>query len=477
MGLFSTLASATGSSSTNNKDGETTVQTKTTSSATIATVVQLYSNQEINLVEGPMPAAANSGGATQGGYSSFTYQAVQVGATTHDDTNNSNEWKNKHSNPDLGVWNCRVPNNVVAAKKENSDPQLVDSLLANLAKTSSSSSSDESPQGPVYAFAVDLSDATMVEPNLSALQATLVRHLIEHPPPNTASEGSKIQTTSLFDLQTIQFGLASSERIEPKAIDESAKNVRIGLMICAVVEDDSNPSATGGDDISSEMAFKKKQARALIDYHLRKFANAINAALCFVERRQPQQKSQQELSSSEGGDDQNISSSGSNLESTSNSNTQPSISYDKLAQLWRDMAMGVPVWEKENSEQAPTGETNDIATRPTALYGPGHQQEESIETLLLPNAHYPGHWNASTDSLWVALPAEGTNQTTEIVSSATGDDGWLTQLRDSIVSTLPSVKDDTGKDASASEAKPVAQASPKKDAAVSSFFESLLKNP
>ena len=142
MGLFSTLASATGSSSTTNKDGETTVQTKTTSSATIATVVQLYSNQEINLVEGPMPAAANSGGATQGGYSSFTYQAVQVGATTHDDTNNSNEWKNKHSNPDLGVWNCRVPNNVVAAKKENSDPQLVDSLLANLAKTSSSS--DES---------------------------------------------------------------------------------------------------------------------------------------------------------------------------------------------------------------------------------------------------------------------------------------------------------------------------------------------
>jgi len=403
------------------------------------------------------------------GYSSLTYQAVQVGASRDDAV--VAELKNRHSNPDLGVWNCRV----VVGGNENCNP-LVDSLLAKLATPSEIVSPPTT-----FCLTIDLSDETTVEPNLSALQAALVRHLIEHPPKaNSDSDANasitKTQTTSLYGLQTVQFGLASEEKAAQRSIEESSKEVKVGLMICAVVS--SNDKNTV--DESSESAYKQKQARALVVYHLRKFANSLNAALCFVERPKPQE--QQELSSKDpAAEDGNKDALGNNSgaedpSSSVNSNTQLSISYDKLSQLWRDMAMGIPVWEQEQSQPSST-ETETADVSPTALYGPGRQQEDLIDSLLLRNANYPGHWEASKDSLWVALPAtgDGTN-TTSTGTSTAGDDGWLTQLRDSIVSALPPATDKADEEKSSAPAEDAGK--PKgKDAAVSSFFESLLKNP
>ena len=394
MGLFSTLASATNEAST-----------APTSSATIATVVQLYANQQLVLMEDTPNVS---------GYSSLTYQAIQVG---------SMEPKNRHANPDLGVWNCCVAN------KENNNG-LVDSLLGKISAPS------------VYCVTVDLSDETTVEPTLSALQAALVRHLIEHPPKDDAS---KTKTTSLYDLQTVQFGLASDEKAASQTIEESAKDVKVGLMICAVSSSDDKII-----DESSEAAYKKKQARALVVYHLRKFAQSIHAALCFVERPQetPKEEAKEDAAAT-----------------NNNNDVQLSVSYDKLSQLWRDMANGVPVWEHQHASE----ETSD-AVSPTALYGPGKQQEDLIETVLLRNANYPGHWDASKDSLWKALPS--TAETGALPETPkTGDDGWLTQLRDSIASALPAPE--TPQKA----ATPAKETKPHKDEAVTDFFASLLKNP
>ncbi|KAL3926119.1 MAG: hypothetical protein SGARI_005705, partial [Bacillariaceae sp.] len=110
-----------------------------------------------------------------------------------------------------------------------------------------------------------------------------------------------------------------------------------------------------------------------------------------------------------------------------------------------------------------------VTAATTPLYGPGKQQEFLIETVLLRNANYPGHWEASKDSLWVALPAPQ-EAAAVTKTTATGDAGWLTQLRDSIASALPAEKAPApgeGKD----DKKPK-----EKDVAVSSFFESLLKD-
>eukprot|EP00535_Pseudo-nitzschia_heimii_P004957 CAMPEP_0197188876 /NCGR_PEP_ID=MMETSP1423-20130617/18675_1 /TAXON_ID=476441 /ORGANISM="Pseudo-nitzschia heimii, Strain UNC1101" /LENGTH=459 /DNA_ID=CAMNT_0042640849 /DNA_START=63 /DNA_END=1442 /DNA_ORIENTATION=+ len=459
MGLFSTLTASTGSSASN--EGAIVEVTTPTSSATIATVVQLYSNQQIILME-DTPIVT--------GYSSLTYQAIQVGAASDDAV--VAELKNRHSNPDLGVWNCRV----VVSGNENCDP-LVDSLLAKLVAPSEIVSPPS-----VYCLTVDLSDETTVEPNLSALQAALVRHLIEHPPKaapdaNSSNDTTKIQTTSLYDLQTVQFGLASDEKAAERAIDEAAKEVRVGIMICAVVSSNDNNTV----DESSEAAYKKKQARALVIYHLRKFAASINSALCFVER--PEAREQQESPKDPAADDGNNDAFGNsggpeNASSSDNNNTQLSVTYDKLSQLWRDMATGLAVWEQSQPETGAGDTTETADVSPTALYGPGRQQDDLIESLLLRNANYPGHWDASKDSLWVALPAagEGAN-TTSTGTSTAGDDGWLMQLRDSIASALPPATDKADeKEKSATPAEDAGK--PKeKDAAVSSFFESLLKNP
>eukprot|EP00531_Pseudo-nitzschia_arenysensis_P010750 CAMPEP_0116142858 /NCGR_PEP_ID=MMETSP0329-20121206/15133_1 /TAXON_ID=697910 /ORGANISM="Pseudo-nitzschia arenysensis, Strain B593" /LENGTH=408 /DNA_ID=CAMNT_0003638123 /DNA_START=135 /DNA_END=1361 /DNA_ORIENTATION=+ len=408
MGLFSTLAAAT-----NSEEGSSSTPT---SSATIATVVQLYANQQIILME-ETPSVT--------GYSSLTYQAVQVGAS------GDAEVKNKHANPDLGVWNCKV---LVDGSKENSDP-LVDSLLSKLAAPS-----ELAPPSSVYCVTVDLSDETTVETTLSALQAALVRHLIEHPPKGESN--TKTMTTNLYDLQTVQFGLAADETPAERSVEESFKEVKVGLMICAVVSSKDSKSI----DESSEAAYKKKQARALVVYHLRKFATAMNAALCFVERPSETEETKDETPSES---------------APSNEDVQLAVDYDKLSQLWRDMATGIPIWE-----ETPAG------TEATALYGPGRQQEDLIDTILLRNANYPGHWDASKDSLWVALPAAESSTTTDAGTTAAGDDGWLTQLRDSIASALPQTTE------VAKEPTPKKAATPaKKEAEVSDFFASLLKNP
>uniref|UniRef100_A0A7S4EJ10 Uncharacterized protein n=1 Tax=Pseudo-nitzschia australis TaxID=44445 RepID=A0A7S4EJ10_9STRA len=349
---------------------------------------------------------------------------------------------------------------------------------------------------------------------MSALQAALVRHLIEHPPNDAGDDAAcncngngnsntKTQTTSLYDLQTVQFGLASEEKAAERSIQEAARDVKVGVMICAVISsgDHDNNTINNTVDESSESAYKKKQARALVVYHLRKFASYINAALCFVER--PKSREQRESSPSDStAEDGGNKDAGGNTNASSSadgsanddSNTQLSISYDKLSQLWRDMATGVPVWEQQKEEKEPTqtstplaetGTTDAVASvSATALYGPGRQQEDLIESMLLRNANYPGHWDASKDSLWMALPtaaASGEGKTAKVTATsaaASGDDGWLTQLRDSIASALPATTDkadDKAKSASAGEGD--SDKPKEKDAAVSSFFESLLKNP
>jgi hypothetical protein len=477
MGLFSTLTSATTSS-----DGQANLrkspQSSTSSSANIPTLVQLYAG-DVNKISSNNGAILMENTPLFTGYTTLTYQAVQVGEQASRDDGMKNH---QHTNPDLGVWNCRVQ------QKQKQSIPLIDSLLAKVA-----------PQTSVYCLTVDLSDETSVETNLSSLQAALVRHLIEHPPSSSAttkdtttktdgemyidlatdstSSGKIIKTTSLYDLQTAQFGLASEEKAAEQTIEETAKDVKIGLMICAVVgsssrggDDDTNKNNLAAD-VSSESAYKKKQARALIVYHLRKFANAINAALCFVERPAAAENQQ----SSEGENTtQTTEAAVADGNTTTNAaeDTQIAISYDKLSQLWRDMAMGIPVWEQQSTE------TKDTAAA-TALYGPGRQQEDLIDSLLLRNANYPGHWDASKDSLWVALPSSsggGGGGTSEMSTQTitTGDGGWLTQLRESIASALPTTDKTSGNEKASADddGKPK-----EKDAAVSSFFESLLANP
>jgi hypothetical protein len=442
MGLFSTIS--------------TSAEGPQTSSSNIPTVVQLYTDKPIQL--------DTTSKVT--GYTALTYQAVQVGSSSEEE-----EVKNRHQAPDLGVWNCRVKN----------ETALVDSLLAKVGQ-----------DVRTFCWTVNLSDESLVEPTVTLLQSALVRHLIENPPPPTtttttvtddSSEAAVITTpvvrqtatTSLYQLQATQFGLASEDK-QPTVtnINDSCKEIKTTVMICAIM-----PSADDVDSEVSELAYKKKQAVALIMYHLRKFAAAIHASLCFVEAEAPTLVVPSSQPSSPSKESQQRQEQQQPPRPSSSSAVmmvaQPAVNHDKLSQLWRDLALDQTVWDTVE-EETPLGEDDDdddaapIDVASTPVYGPGRHQEDLIESVLLRNAHYPGHWDAQKDSLWVALPTPS-EASTDVSGLATGDEGWLTQLRGSIASA------EAPRAAAAAEETKEDKKPKEKDAAVSSFFESLLKKP
>lgn len=77
-----------------------------------------------------------------------------------------------------------------------------------------------------------------------------------------------MQNPQQQQLQDTQFGLAAIDTKSTKTLEESLKDVKTSVMICAI-------SPSGGDE-NAKTAYRTKQARALIIYHLRKFAAAIN---------------------------------------------------------------------------------------------------------------------------------------------------------------------------------------------------------
>lgn len=424
MGLFSALIDSTA--------GEAVV---TTSSGNVPTVVQLYT--------GIKPIQLDDT-AKLSGFSAMTYQAVQVGSSLEE------ELKNRHQNPDLGVWNCRV--------SRGTDKQaLVDNLLAEVGK-----------KAKAFCMAVDLADPSQVEPTISLLQNALVRHLIENPPDSDEKAPTReTATTTLEQLQATEFGKANEDKEntsgnkEVAKINESFKSITTTLMICVQVPPEDVHTT---DDAE---AYKKKQAQALVIYHLRKFAAALNCSLAFVQAPSPSSRTNASHSPTKD------SKQATPPASSTLASQQPVVDIDTLSKWWRDVAEDNKVWETEGDE--PMGEeeaTPETVVTAAPLYGPGKHQEDLIESVVLRTAHYPGHWDANKDSLWVALPSP---QDTVVSESAvqSGDQGWLTQVRESIAAANDLPPPSATPDVSNEEDKQPKE----KDAEVTDFFASLLKKP
>jgi hypothetical protein len=496
MGLFETLTNTAGSGSSgaggekNDKAGSII-----SSPATLPTVVQMYSGSQQPILLDASTATTNSASCTPS--TVLTYQALQVGALPDDsaaDTTKASSASSSgtiHVAPDVGVWNCRVSTTTGTGGTATSENALVDALLAQAARNAST-----------FCWTVDLTDASTVEPNINLLQSTLVRHLIEHPPSSHIDRngvdvdpaatldltGGNTKTTSLYDLQAVQFGLATDDPASntPKTVEESSKDVKVSLIIVAMLP---SPSSTDTGD-----AYMAKQAEALVMYHLRKFTNAVHAALCFVpplstlmatarasaDNAAVLSPSKQEDLTSQSSAPTDLNAGGVGFGTVSE---QPTVSYDKLIKVWRDLAMGIPVWQEVDDTTSTSldstegDETSTAEASASALYGPGKQQEDLIETLLLRNANYPGHWEASKDSLWVALPSSaGTSSGTGKASPSVGDECWLTELRESIASALPAAEISTSSssDAAAGGDSKKDDAGDTKD--VTDFFQSLISS-
>lgn len=452
MGLFSIFdphESAEDATGNGNGVGDDTNQPSP--SLDLPCVVQLYKTKPVRLEEASSVPP----------YAMLSYSAVALGsikeeaAAAADPSSSGSPSKRPSSKkampalvPELGVWN-------VCVSRPGSDAPL---LLP------------PKPDQSAFCLTVDLSDPRLVEPTLSALQDALVRYLLARPPPPTTATAAGDNnnnnddsdsddnsppkttstatsfTTSQYDLRTVSFGLAAEDadsaaklRKSQESATDKDRAAMLALVICA-----RRSPPVGKND------YRAKQAQALLYYHLRRYAAALNATLCFVD---------------DAGEIDSLV--------DDDPNDQPVVDPAQLAYIFRELAAGKPL--NLSAPELGTGESSAFAY----VYTMANHNPELIESVLLRNAHYPGEWDAAKESLWKVLPpprpAPSSPEARPDAPAAApvGDDPWLAELRDS-VATASSAFDATKTPAKATR-KEVTPDSAQKDAAVSSFFESLLK--
>lgn len=421
MGLFSTLVTA-------NKDDRDTSGEKS-SKTSLPTVIQLYSREPV-LLE-PDVAASSS----LPSYAMLSYSAVPL---VNDPLQSpfSTGFRRKQQqlpDPELGVWNVRLGG--------ASQFHLLDRVPA----TPNSSNANDT-----FAFTVDLSEPAQVEPAMTLLQNALVRFYKERDGATITGSStslnrdpleSKTATTSLFHLQTTHFGLAPQDilatTIEPDIKD---KNCKFCLVILAKMPPHS--------DSSEDQDYRVQQEQALLQYHLYKFACQLQAYLVFV-----------------GGDKEPERREGTT------SAMIPVSTRQEVAILLRDLAQGIP--PAKPVTLAPALSEDDDANVPVAveqelsIFAPDNA--ELVESVLLRNASFPGVWDAATTSLWKILvpPAPKTSASAaEKYAAASGDQGWLKELRDSITTVVEKTPVKT--------TKKEISVTPQQGDDTSSFFASLL---
>jgi hypothetical protein len=310
--------------------------------------------------------------------------------------------------PDLGIWS--VP--CCGAK------MVIDDLVP------------KDPSTVVFVWTMDLTEIPHdeVEPMVNFQQQALIRHLIQHP---RVEKSLEIAMTSLELLKTNQFGLAPDDAAATPAEsktqqDESPEDKAnvICLQICVKIPPRS-------DDVTEQ------QKLAYVIYHFHKFAIATQASLVFVSEEEPQA-------------------------------TLGTVLPKDVGMIWKALAQGKEVWNIKNfQEETPVGEENDAL-----IYGPG-AQTELLDSVWQRNASAPGKWNASKDSMWTVFPPESkASGKTTTPKIPPGDEGWLSELRNSMANvTTTTTAQSPQKDSSSK-----AQSATPNDKAVSSFFKDLLNN-
>jgi hypothetical protein len=493
MGLFSTIASAVSE----------TVTTASSSSLSLPTVVQLHTNQTAPFRLDPT--------AQMPGYAVLTYQAAQVSFSLEDEscapeTVGLRSKKAVATVPDLGVWNCCVTGRQMQSGSINKTEPLVDSLLKI------PSHEQKQKELDTFCFTVDLADLQKVEPAISLLQAALVRYLIDRPSITTTTVDipppSATRTTSLYQLRSVQFGLAPQDEsasasatttTTTAAPDEGDRQVSIALMIAAVLPTKHAATTANSQADNSSSDYHDKQAQALVVYHLRRYAAALNASLCFVKDKgyhrymhvqSPTAATATTTTTAAADDDDGQNDTAA--DDIQDQGHQPTLSIKEMASVWSELAQGKAVWSTEtsgssSSEQntaqeasvSPEGDQVKVddgkETTHPKIYGPDHHNEDLIESVLLRNASYPGHWDAAKDSIWKVLPSQDSAGSANHSAAAAGkagkgDEHWLSELRESVavaepLKTPPPKK--STKDAASAQKTP-------NEAAVTNFFESLL---
>lgn len=310
--------------------------------------------------------------------------------------------------PEIGVWSCRV---------HRSTNAWTDTLLLQQLGTKPTTSTSESkPETPKdtssvhhVVFSVDLSQPQKVEPSITLQQQALIRFLLARDQNNHPDLPTNAHTT-LFDLRTVTFGQAPQEATtNEKDSSSSAATPEDRLVRVALLLVARAPPPS--EDPTEQ------QTQALLQYHIQRFSALTQAQVVVVKEKG---------TASQSPDD------------------PPTISPSELPAVLLDFCNDAKQWP--------------------------HVELDIVENVMIRQATYPGHWDASQEPLWKILPATP-DRTARVhdENQHSGDQVWLTELRDSIGTIADSIKTpppNKKKDAPNTASTP-------NDAAA--FFESLLK--
>ena len=390
----------------NTSNGVSMTDSSSKSSLDLPTVVQLYDRAPLLLEPQATPLPA---------YAMLSYSAIPLSS---DDAKALLSQKKKQLQqdpvPELGVWNVCI---------QSDRFNLLKDLLATTCNT--------------FAVTIDLAAPEQVETTMTMLQNALIRYLKERTVGNDGSGSIPLETatTSLFDLQSAHFGLAPQDSltttIEPDAKDRDCK---ICLVILA-----KTVSLAGS---SEETQYRDQQVQALLKYHLYKFACQLKCNLIFF---------------------------GDEVDGPDKEMMAPNITAREVAARLKDLAQGVPLSKPlaVTTEGSEVQAESSVDKQELSMFAPDNV--DFVDSILLRNASFPGQWDAATTSVWKILtpPPASSAKASGKAGMSIGDQGWLKELRDSIVAVA------TDKTPVKVTKKEV-EGTPVNDKNVASYFESLL---
>jgi len=534
MALFTTLAATDDgnesgiAASTSATSPPTAVQLYTTKSFNF--LLNTVSNYGVSSDETTGDVSAEDVPVTPGSsnfhqghpFAVLSYQAVEVpdvaGPKSGDDEivalplglRKTSIKQGQHLRPNLGVWDCRV-----VISSDGGESSLVDRLLGSVVGVGGDEKKKIATE--TFLLAVDLSDPRTVCSAVCSMIESIARHLEAT---NNNSEEEKEEnkgggTTTLSRLRSCMFGSAASPSSSGNGNDDTAPSAN--LVLCAIVP---NPQGSANNAPS----YKEKQSQNLILYHLHKFALEVDCTLCFVrpfERSGAANADAETPAADESG--KGADASGSGGASSFGGGMVGTTSVSELSAIVRKLALGVSLVEtdsvddevtekekdaknEEEEEETEEGEAvekeegeekNESSPTPSAVataqavYSPGSHDPDILKGVYLRNASCEGEWDAAKDELNVAIPPpEKATESSLAKNSSTkaGDGEWLAKLHQSVGIVVGAGIDSSSGDGGAGDKSvktpakrrgtkkgKIPQGDGQKDAAVSNFFESLLK--
>jgi len=414
----------------------------------------------------------------------LSYQAVQVSDVplTQQMQQQQQQQQQQQLQLNMGIWSSYLP----------------DTMEKNILLASSTLNgvlfSDPCNKIPTFLFTIDLLDPATVYSTVTAMIQTILKlyeklysssassvstFTSDHTENKKSSSSSSLpftdtthyhpslRTTAISTMASTVFGQApssSSNDTPAPVLNDASEDSIIRLVLCAIL-----PPHTS----SKKLNYKQVQAQRLVQYHLHRYASALNCTLLFVQDTTTMESTHMTSSSSTASfqdipphsDSASISSQHSNKSTQQTTMGIEGLTIHEVTLILRkivdfqpeDMIAIIPQSSTESSSVLQESEIPLSVSSPstlwlrqqellqkieskesTCLFLPDSHDKDIIESVLVRNATCSGIWDAYKDPLWIALksisPATTTitNTTTDGKNTFLGEQEWLSKLADAL---------------------------------------------